>query len=428
MKTNISRLLLLAVLLFAANACRQDAANGDDTAVNKADNLVAGEESAAPTETPIKRKTTNSELAGGAPVPAKRENLTAADRAAILRAVGFTDYAERSPRFVEWWNESYGTPLKNAGVTFYNLDGGRYLAAIMVDQGANQSTSVYALYQETGADKATAKLLELDTYDRENGKVNKTSEREKVGAPEFDEQSKILTITAAARGIGGCGERVKYKFVGDRAETIEARYQKCSNAFPPPEEWELIPISSKNQPKETLPLAKSGGISVCAEGYGGNGLEIKDADFVHIQPAHAVVLKRWLCFQKTNMRPVRADENSASSQKYFREDHPNLNPFYAVGDFNNNGIEDFAVILTYFVPNISPLTKRPLNAMAVFEMSPAASGNSPKAAYFSDRIDSLFIIAGREKGSLGIASYPSDDGFMLVPKGKTYTAKAMVDF
>lgn len=420
MKTNIYFILLITVLLFAVNACRHNSADVNEGAgaARPEDTAPVGQSATttAATTAPTVENISQTELAGGASVPAKRENLTAADRAVILRAVGLTDYADRSPEFVKWWNESYGTPLKNAGVTFHSLGEGKYLVEIMVDQGANQSTSVYALYQETAADKATAKLLELEGYNSKTGEIVKSGTKEQVGAPAFDEQNKILIITAAARGIGGCGERVKYKIADDRASLIEARYQECSNEMPPPEKWKLVSL-------------KQPGSSNNDEIRGGNGVILNEDDFKQMSPAHALVLKRWLRQQRNNMRPLRQDENSASSQKYFRQDHPNDDPFYAVGDFNSNGIEDFAVILTYFAPDISPETKRPLNALAVFEMSPANKVSmTPKAAYFSDQIDSLFIISGKGKDYLAISSYPSDDGFYLVPKGNIYKTKVMVDF
>lgn len=417
MKADIYRTLIIIFLLFTAGGCQSNSTGTGNVNVRADENSSASGQSADAkvnkTDAPV------SELAVGVSVPAKRENLTAADRAAILRAVGLKDYAERSPEFVKWWNESYGTPLKNAGVNFHKVGDDNYLVEIMVDQGANQSTSVYALYQESDG-KATAKLLELDSYRRENGKTVKISDREKVGTPKFEEQTKILTITAAARGIGGCGERTQYKVVGDRAETIEARYQKCSdNAFPPPEEWEKIPLGKSVNRSDRRDDDEIGG---------GNGVILDEADFQMMSPAHAKVLKRWLRLQINNVRPVREDINSRSSQKYFRQDHPNDDPFYAVGDFNGNGIEDFAVILTGFVPKISPDTKRPLNALAIFEMSPETAGRNPKAAFFDDQIDALFIISGKGEKYLAISSYPSDDGFLFVPKGKTYTTKPMVDF
>lgn len=432
MRTNYFYIASIVVLLLVAGSCRYSA-NVSDTQTGTQDggavsSGVSGSSSNI-TAMPTEAKSAVLELPDGAAVPAKRENLTAADRAAFLRAIGLTDYADNSMQFVERWNESSGTPLKNAGMTFFDLGAGRYIVQTTVDRGANQSTSVYALYQETTDNRATAKKLELDSYyPDENGKIIKTTDLEKVGAPDFDAPSKILTITAASRGIGGCGSRMKYKIVGDRAETVEARYQKCTNdELIPPEKWELLSLSAADQPEITMPAAKSPGISVCSEGAGGNGLEIKEADFAHMKPAHAAVLKRWLCFQKDNMRPMRAEKNSLSSQKNFRRDHPNLDPFYAVGDFNNNGTEDFAVLLSYFAPQISPETKRPLNALAVFEMSSDSAKMNPPAAFFSNRIDSLFIITGTVKGQLAIASYPSDDGFLLVPQGKTYAVKAMLD-
>lgn len=314
-------------------------------------------------------------------------------------------------------------------MNFFELGGGKYLVEIMIDQGARLSTSVYALYQESDSGKASAKKLELDSYYPKDGKIVKSSGLEKAGAASFDAQSKTLTVIVPARGSGGCGELTKYKIANDRAETIEARYQECTDddELLPPEKWKKLSLSSENAQKASLPVAKSPGISVCAEGCGGNGLEIKVEDFAHLKPAHAAVLKRWLCYQETNMRPLLEEETSRSSQNYLRRDYPDKNPFYAVGDFNNNGKEDFAVLLSLYVPKISSDTKRKVNALAVFDTT-TANDAQPKAAYLSGEIDSLIIIAVAEKGSLAVASYPSDDGFLLVPQGNTYMPKAMVDF
>lgn len=413
MKINQYCTIAIIILMFFANACRQNSANTADSGTGGAENPAAGNPVAETTAAPNAVKAASSELTGGVPVAAKRDNLTAEDRAAFLRAIGLDDYAERSATFVSWWSESYGTPLKNAGVTFHALGGDKYLVEIMVDQGANLSTSVYALYQEN-AGQAIAKLLELEGYDSKTGEIVPSRAKEQSGAPVFDEQNKVLTITAPSRGTGGCGERVKYQIAENRARLIEARYQECSDEMVPPEKWKLVPLKQTGSPQLTAD--------------GGNGVILNEADFQTMSPTHAAVLKRWLRLQTNNLRPVREDKNSISSQKYFRRDYPNDDPFYAVGDFNGNGVEDFAVILTGYVPKISPDTKRSINSLAVFEMSKETTGQSPKPPYYNDQIDSLFIIASRKQGQLGIASYPSDDGFLLVPKGSTYTVKPMVDF
>lgn len=178
--------------------------------------------------------------------------------------------------------------------------------------------------------------------------------------------------------------------------------------------------------KIDMPAAKSPGVAVCAEGAGGNGLEIKDADFAHMQAAHAAVLKRWLCFQKVNMRPAREEQESAESQRYFKRDHPTGDPFYAVGDFNKNGAADFAVVLDFFAPKLSA-EKRALKALAIFEMSPPKTGDKPVAAFFTDEVDPLSIIGTNKEYGLWLGSYPSDDGVIFIPKGDGYVVKAMME-
>ena len=399
-------LTLGAFVLFTAVSCRQ---NNEEKSDAEQATTVETEQGGGVIKTDQKTDE-SAKLEGGVAVPAKRGNLTAADRAAFLRAIGLTDYADNSERFLEAYDF-----LKNAGISFQEMGDGKYLAEIITDQGAHATSSVYALYQETAPDKATAKLLEFTNYFTnhfdKNGELSnkneivKTTGKEFPGGAKFDKNSKVLTVTSYGRGTGGCGSQSKYKMTNDRPVIFEVREQECTNVNVEPENWKKIDFEKAE--------SASGGV--------------RDAGFSYMKPEHITVLKTWLAERKDNLHLAQYEYDSTSSQKYLSRDAPERDPFYAVGDFNNNGIEDFAVILDDENAEIEPQTKRQPNALAVFEMSPANKNGKPHAAFFSDQIDSLFIIHPSKK-EVSIGSYPSDDGFYLVPKGDSYEVKALVDF
>ena len=409
----LRKILIISVLgvfvLLGAVSCRQNIEEKNaDEQIKSVETEEAEGEGSQPDQTTTTKKE-RDDLEGGVSVPAKREGLTAADRAAFLRAVGLKGYADNSERFLKAFDF-----LKNAGMDFFEMDGGKYLVEIIVDQGANQTTAVYAVYQETAPNKATAKLLELTRYYLQyfgknnelldKGEIVKSTGSEIVGSPKFNKDTKILTITAYGRGTGGCGNQSKYKITNDRAELIEARDQRCTNVNVEPENWKKIDFEK-------------------AESAGG----VRDADFSYMKPEHIAVLKAWLAKREDNLHLARYEYDSSRSQNYLREDAPERDPFYVVGDFNKNGIEDFAVILDNKDAKVDPRTKRVPNAMAIFEMSPANKNGKPNAAFFSAQIDSLFIIHP-VKNSLSVGSYPSDDGFYFVPKSDSYEVKSIVDF
>ena len=417
MLKNFAISLVIAGLAgFGATACRSNvsdrdgqniAANQNTSGAGAAGNAVSDDQTPAPAPTAAAVATLGEDAR---PVLAKRENMTLADRTAFLRAIGFNGYAESSARFLPTIQGRTANCeiCGNAGMLFHEIGDGKYLVEIFASEGAREATSVFALYQETAVGKAMAKPLEFDDFGKSDGKVSRTVNRELVGHPEFDAKNKILTVTAYGRGIGGCGSQSKYRFTDNRAEIIEARSQECTDADVKVEDWAKIPVEEYKK------------------------MNLPDANFASMKPAHAAILKAWLAGRDDEMRLANYEYDSISSQNYLKQDAPERSPFYAFGDFNGNGIEDFAVILDRPNAYYDKVTKRTPNALAVFEVSASNNGENPRPAFFTDTIDSLFVIHPFEKYTpskeyLSIGSYPSDDGFYLAPKGNSYQAKPLLD-
>lgn len=390
---------LAAIVLTGASGCASDAASGDGAgsrgAATQADAPVT--EAAAATPQTAAGKTA-ADLRGGAPVPAKRNGLTAADRAKFLEAIG-SAAAGDSAFFIENLEKRLGRKIENAAMTFHALGGGKYLVETMVGQGARTGTSVYALYQETGANKALAKALRLDEYSKENGKIVKRTVDVVVGAPYFDEKTKLLTVIASGRGTGGCGSYAKYKFTGDRAETVEARYSPCGDDYEtPPEKWEKLTLIAGER------------LNSEREGSGDAG------EYEHIAENHASVLENYLK-NKPGLRPaIPADYDRANPELAAnRQSSPAGHPYYVRGDFSGDGREDFAVILK---------SAKGDRAFTYAIFNAPFNPKNPQAAS-SGQTDYRFVLHYNKKPEessrrLYIGSYDSDDGLYIEPNGNGY--------
>ena len=134
--------------------------------------------------------------------------------------------------------------------------------------------------------------------------------------------------------------------------------------------------------------------------------------FSHLPPRHRQVLKKWLANQ-TGLRPATEKDASQENLKLARRDDGKFQPFYAAGDFNQDGKEDFAVLLKVKDANDS--------AVAVFN----APFNLSKPAYFEQgfgEIRTLYIEFNKDVKMLYLTEYESH-GSYLQPKGKTYVRK-----
>jgi hypothetical protein len=133
--------------------------------------------------------------------------------------------------------------------------------------------------------------------------------------------------------------------------------------------------------------------------------------YSHLAPQHRAALKKWLAHHDW-MRPATSADsfNMPTLMRELRISHQ----FYATGDFNRDGRQDFAVLLV--------VKGKQEMALAVF--------NGPfrhaRPAYFErhfDRMDTLYISYDRAiKRRLFLGVSESDWYCMiLIPRGRGYT-------
>ena len=137
--------------------------------------------------------------------------------------------------------------------------------------------------------------------------------------------------------------------------------------------------------------------------------QVSKNNYSHLQDKHKEVLKRWLS-KNTSFRLAEDNDASKDDLDAWRRDDKNFQPYYAVGDFNQDGKEDFAVLLKDKGKNDA--------AILVFN----STVNSLKSAFFKKgygEIETLYIKFDAEVRMLYLTAYETH-GFYLKPKGKTY--------
>ncbi len=105
-----------------------------------------------------------------------------------------------------------------------------------------------------------------------------------------------------------------------------------------------------------------------------------------------------------------------------KEKGRNCHPYYAVGDFNGDGKEDFAVAL------INKHKRKSKFAIAVFN-GPVGSKSAPSFLDEQwDLSDGGFWVGSVRKGNRLIAgTFQSDDCFVLQPRRRGYVWKDCLD-
>lgn len=162
-----------------------------------------------------------------AQVPAKKTDLTVADREAWQRVLGWPI------EFEEQWRRSRTTNNREqSGLAFHSLDHGNYLVVIEVHESFYQPRYLFMHYSESG--KTPPRVLKLKTYERDDENVNKVTTRllaEVEGIPTFDVAKKQLVFHTKGRGTGDCGALVRYRITPTRAIPIEARVHACFDDY-----------------------------------------------------------------------------------------------------------------------------------------------------------------------------------------------------
>jgi hypothetical protein len=140
----------------------------------------------------------------------------------------------------------------------------------------------------------------------------------------------------------------------------------------------------------------------------------------YLRPEHGEIVQRWLSSRSDLRLATDADctnkEGLAATRK---EQGRNYHPYYAVGDFNGDGKEDFAVAFVKTRKSKWPFT------VAIFN-GPFARNSVPAFTTDDDlRSGGLFYKAKAKPrdGRLLVGVFESDDCVILRPRGKTYVIK-----
>lgn len=138
----------------------------------------------------------------------------------------------------------------------------------------------------------------------------------------------------------------------------------------------------------------------------------------HLRPQHEAVLQKWLAhsdnWRVATLEDCNCDAETSEVRKYQYKD---FHPYYAVGDFNNNGSQDFAVVL------IHRYRKERHAALAVFN-GPFTTLTRKAPAYFEEGLDlagtNLFFSGLRPNPYRLLVGPFNSHGFILQPQGKAY--------
>jgi hypothetical protein len=138
----------------------------------------------------------------------------------------------------------------------------------------------------------------------------------------------------------------------------------------------------------------------------------------HVRPEHGTILQKWLAHKKELRLATENDviDGYKESLEYMRHEDKNYHPFYAVGDFNQDGAQDFAVVFINRDSSSKNLT------VAIFN-GPFKSAKKNEPAFLSDRINRdwwLFVNSYDQVQTLSVGLIETDFGLILRPRKKGY--------
>ncbi len=135
-------------------------------------------------------------------------------------------------------------------------------------------------------------------------------------------------------------------------------------------------------------------------------------------PQHRATLERWLEGKPRLRVATETDCRNREGLKASRQEYGrNYQPYYAVGDFNRDGQQDFAVAL------VNPQKRSRIFAIAIFN-GPFGQRRSSAPAFFREGIDLSDggIVWSRSRLVVGV--FQSDDCAILRSSGRTYVMKS----
>lgn len=138
-----------------------------------------------------------------------------------------------------------------------------------------------------------------------------------------------------------------------------------------------------------------------------------------LRDPHRTVLERWLKNKPMLRLATEKDCRNAAGLAASREEYGRAyQPYYAIGDFNHDGQQDFAVALI----NAQKSSRR--FAIAIFN-GPFNQARTSLPAFFAQGIDLSDGGLVVQSGSRLVAGvFQSDDCVVLRPRGRTYVMKS----
>ena len=141
-------------------------------------------------------------------------------------------------------------------------------------------------------------------------------------------------------------------------------------------------------------------------------------DFASLmRPQHRAIVRRWLRREK-GLRP--ATEIDVANKEDLRRQREiggkDYHPFYAVGDFNGDQREDFAIILVTGRGRYQHINAF---AVAVFN-GPFRQGRKISPSFLEEGFDNSDWLFYKSGGNLLVGPPESDNCFILQPRGRRY--------
>jgi len=136
----------------------------------------------------------------------------------------------------------------------------------------------------------------------------------------------------------------------------------------------------------------------------------------HLRPEHRTILQKWLAHKKGLRLATEDDVVNKKALEYARSADKHYYPYYAVGDFNQDGTQDFAVALANRDSSLKNFT------VAIFN-GPFKSAKKNEPAFLSDRFDTdwwLFVEIQDKQQILSVGVYETDFGLIFRPRKKGY--------
>lgn len=143
-----------------------------------------------------------------------------------------------------------------------------------------------------------------------------------------------------------------------------------------------------------------------------------------LRPQHREVFEQWLT-SSARLAKLRVATDSDCLNKSGlaatrKEQGRNYHPYYAVGDFNRDGREDFAVAF------VNDRKRQQKFSFAIFN---GPFGKSSVPAYIDENVDLsvMGFFYGGKGSDLLLGEFESDYCVILKPRGKTYRGKPCLE-